>query len=160
MDKKQRQFHHAAQAGWFFTQAVKPFQAVIPPEFGGAFHGAGENIQASAQAAEQVRAGFRAILCHPEFLFRRAQADEYHICAACTDGFDNGGVVLEVAVVGSGDFKAEIAFFQDFSGSVRNAGLRAQERERPCFAIRAMSPAANSMPGAGPGGGCRAWLRL
>ena len=52
MDQKQRQLHHPADALRLLTQAVKPFQTVIGPEFRRTLHGAREHVQAAAEAAQ------------------------------------------------------------------------------------------------------------
>ena len=129
MDQKQRQLHHPADALRLLTQAVKPFQAVVRPELRGPLHGAREHVQTSAQAAQQMGAGGGAVPRHPQLLLGGAQADEHAVRAAFPDGFHHRGVLLEVAIMSSGDLQSGVLLLQPFRRHVRHAGLGAQQIE-------------------------------
>ena len=104
MDQEQRQLHHPPRPAGVFAQAVKPFQAVVGPEFRGPLHHPGEDVQASPQAAEEAGPGGLAVLRHPELLLGGPQADEDAVRAAPPDGLRHGAVLFKIAVVGPGDF--------------------------------------------------------
>ena len=129
MDQKQRQLHHPADALRLLTQAVKPFQTVIGPEFRRTLHGAREYVQTSAEAAQQMGAGGGAVPRHPQLLLGGPQTDEHAVRAAFPDGFHHRGVLLEVAIMSSGDLQSGVLLLQPFRRQVRHAGLGTQQIE-------------------------------
>ena len=56
-----------------------------------------------------------------------AQTDEHAVRAAFPDGFHHRGVLLEVAIMSSGDLQSGVLLLQPFRRHVRHAGLGAQQ---------------------------------
>ena len=108
MDQKQRQLHHPADALRLLAQAVEPFQAVVRPELRGPLHGAREHVQTAAEAAQQMGTGGGAIPRHPQLLLGCTQTDEHTVRAAFPDGIHHRGVLLEVAIMSSGDLQSGV----------------------------------------------------
>ena len=74
-------------------------------------------------------AGGGAVFRHPQLLLGGAQADEHTVRAAFPDGIHHRGVLLEVAIMSSGDLQSGVLLLQPFRRHVRHAGLGAQQIE-------------------------------
>ena len=129
MDQKQRQLHHPADALRLLAQAVEPFQAVVRPELRGPLHGAREHVQTAAEAAQQMGTGGGAVPRHPQLLLGGPQTDEHAVRAAFPDGFHHRGVLLEVAIMSSGDLQTRVLLLQPLRRQVRHTGLGTQQIE-------------------------------
>ena len=74
-------------------------------------------------------AGGGAVPRHPQLLLGGSQTDEHAVRAAFPDGFHHRGVLLEVAIMSSGDLQSGVLLLQPFRRQVRHAGLGAQQIE-------------------------------
>ena len=74
-------------------------------------------------------AGGGAVPRHPQLLLGGAQADEHTVRVAFLDSLHHRGILLEVAIMSSGDLQSGVLLLQPFRRQVRHAGLGAQQIE-------------------------------